>query len=78
MSLLCPAAKEHLVQLHRVLICVYVPSTSAEGLLRRMVQAEFSKNLPRWRDFPERSRLPSENPFGVGERHICACVLTKP
>lgn len=34
MSLFCPAAKEHLVQLHRVLMCVYVPSTNADGLLR--------------------------------------------
>lgn len=34
MSLFCPAAKEHLVQLHRVLLCVYVPATNADGLLR--------------------------------------------
>lgn len=34
MPLFCPAAKEHLVQLHCVLMCVYVPAMNADGLLK--------------------------------------------
>lgn len=61
MSLFCPAAKEHLVQLYCLLMCVYIPAMNADGLLKASEGERYKRSslriLHAARTFSERSRF---------------------